>query len=72
MPSAGSEPAIPASKLPKTHALDRAATGVGTFPGLLLFKYPIMKHNGMQTIELGIPSCVASLYKIVTAYEIQG
>jgi len=29
MPSAGFEPAIPASELPQTHALDRAATGIG-------------------------------------------
>ena len=29
MPSAGFEPAIPASERPQTHALDRAATGIG-------------------------------------------
>jgi hypothetical protein len=29
MPSAGSEPAIPATKRPHTYALDRAATGIG-------------------------------------------
>jgi len=29
MPPAGFEPTIPASKRPQTHALDRAATGVG-------------------------------------------
>jgi hypothetical protein len=29
MPVAGFEPAIPASKRPQTHALDRAATGIG-------------------------------------------
>jgi len=29
MPPAGFEPAIPASKRPQTHALDRAATGTG-------------------------------------------
>jgi hypothetical protein len=29
MPSVGFEPAIPASERPKTHALDRAATGIG-------------------------------------------
>jgi len=29
MPSAGFEPAIPASQRPHTHALDRAATGIG-------------------------------------------
>jgi hypothetical protein len=30
MPPAGFEPTIPARKLPQTHALDRAATGIGT------------------------------------------
>jgi hypothetical protein len=30
MPPAGLEPAIPASERPQTHALDRAATGMGT------------------------------------------
>jgi hypothetical protein len=29
MPSAGFEPAIPATKRPQTYALDRAATGIG-------------------------------------------
>jgi hypothetical protein len=29
MPAVGFEPAIPASERPKTHTLDRAATGIG-------------------------------------------
>jgi len=29
MPLVGFEPAVPASEKPKTHALDRAATGIG-------------------------------------------
>ena len=29
MPATGFEPAIPASERPQTHALDRAATGIG-------------------------------------------
>jgi hypothetical protein len=29
MPPTGFEPAIPASERPQTHALDRAATGIG-------------------------------------------
>jgi hypothetical protein len=33
MPPGGFKPTIPASKRPQTHALDRAATGIG---GLLL------------------------------------
>ena len=31
MPPAGFEPTIPASEQPQTHALDRAATGIGKF-----------------------------------------
>jgi hypothetical protein len=31
MPPAGFEPTIPASKRPQTHALDRKATGIGTW-----------------------------------------
>jgi hypothetical protein len=30
MPSVGFEPMIPVSERPKAHALDRAATGIGT------------------------------------------
>ena len=30
MPPTGFEPAMPASKRPQTHTLDRAATGIGT------------------------------------------
>jgi len=30
MPPAGFEPAIPASERPRTHALDRAARGIGS------------------------------------------
>ena len=30
MPPAGFEPTIPASEQPQTHALDRAATGIGS------------------------------------------
>jgi hypothetical protein len=30
MPPAGFEPAIPASERPQTHALDRAANGIGS------------------------------------------
>jgi len=30
MPAGGHKPAIPASKRPQTHSLDRAATGIGT------------------------------------------
>ena len=35
MPLAGFEPAIPTSEWPQTHALDRAATGIGDLVPLL-------------------------------------
>ena len=37
MPPAGFELAIPASERPQTHALDSAATGMGTFSTYILF-----------------------------------
>jgi hypothetical protein len=39
MSPAGFEPAIPASKRPQTHALDRAATGIGTIILVCINKY---------------------------------
>jgi hypothetical protein len=42
MPSAGFEPAIPATKRPQTYALDRAATGIG-----LLYYYYDQFINGV-------------------------
>ena len=39
MNPAGFEPAIPASKLPLTHALDRAATGIGRLQNYTAFKW---------------------------------
>ena len=44
MPTAGVEPAIPASERPHTHALDRAATGVGD-PVMIRF----CVHSGSVT-----------------------
>jgi hypothetical protein len=37
MPPAGFEPAIPASERPQTHALDCAATGIGSFKSYMMF-----------------------------------
>jgi hypothetical protein len=34
MPPAGFEPATPTNERPQTHALDRAATGIGSVPPL--------------------------------------
>jgi hypothetical protein len=39
MPPAGFEPTIPASERPQTHALDRAAIGIGIHLGNSLFNY---------------------------------
>jgi hypothetical protein len=36
MPPAGFEPTIPVSEQPQTHALDRAATGIG---GMRIYHY---------------------------------
>jgi hypothetical protein len=44
MPLAGFEPAIPASEQPKTHTLDRVATGVGhedTNTNLIFFLFVV-------------------------------
>jgi hypothetical protein len=38
MPSAGFEPATPATKRPQTYVLDLAATEVGLYPFLIYFK----------------------------------
>jgi hypothetical protein len=35
MPPTGFEDTIPANERPQTHALDRAATGIGNSPNLL-------------------------------------
>jgi len=42
MPSAGFEPSIPASERPQTHALDRAATRIGSEP-ITIIKIPVKK-----------------------------
>jgi hypothetical protein len=36
MPSAGVEPAIPATKRPQTYALDRSVSGIGETKRLIL------------------------------------
>jgi len=38
MPPAGFEPIIPASEWPQTHALDRTATGIGSYNDLVYYK----------------------------------
>ena len=55
MPPAGFEPAIPASVRPQTHALDRAATGIGRYTNYTLgggnLNKPSFKLQSTQTTE---------------------
>jgi hypothetical protein len=45
MPSAGLEPATPATKRPHTYALDRAATGIGRTIYLLFWNTLMTKNT---------------------------
>jgi hypothetical protein len=53
MPPTGFEPAKPASKRPQTHALDRAAPGIGHSVCLLLC-YILMGKNYSSTVKMKI------------------
>jgi hypothetical protein len=44
MPSAGFEPATPATKRPQTYALDRVVTGIGA---ILEYRKKMISHFGM-------------------------
>jgi NifB/MoaA-like Fe-S oxidoreductase len=60
MPSAGFEPTIPVSEQPQTHALDRAATGIGVT--LLVYEYnnkSIMSSINNVLIVSDCRSCIA-------------
>jgi hypothetical protein len=55
MPSAGFEPAIPATKWPQTYVLDRAATGNGIpmcYSLYIIIKYIIFGQHIMDWTEL--------------------
>jgi hypothetical protein len=56
MPWAGFEPTIPASERPQTHALDRAATGIGEphihLTVISLYHHVITITNSFQTFYL--------------------
>ena len=74
MHPAGVEPSIPASKGPKTYALDRVATGIGQIPTYLLFTVLFNTHStstpapqwahieGLGFIEL-IDKCIDNYWK---------
>ena len=47
---AGFEPAIPASERPQTHALDRAATGIGTSASYKCIIYNIFTGNNPKML----------------------
>jgi hypothetical protein len=47
MPPSGFEPAIPASERPQTHALDRAATGIGRKT-----LYPPLRYLTVHTLRI--------------------
>ena len=48
--SAGSEPAIPASERPQTHALDRATTGNGKYFNVAERNFQIFKNPRLQFV----------------------
>ena len=49
MPPAGFEPTIPAIKLSQTHALDRAATGIGHYIHML--QITAAAHTNCQSLH---------------------
>jgi hypothetical protein len=55
MPSAGFEPAIPATKWPKTYALDREVTGIG------------INNNIPNIVGMGVEEAVRGLEGISLA-----
>jgi len=52
MPPVRFDPAVPASKMPKTHALDRAASGIGRY-GNTVFKRPVFIESITNTLNRG-------------------
>ena len=66
MPTAGFEPAIPASKRPQTHVLDRAATGIGLRVHIL--HENINQFKALRSaIKTTAPSTTAVLYVLYTS-----
>jgi hypothetical protein len=68
MPPVGFEPTILVSERPKTHALDRAATGIGNNEYIIMFKYVVgleprvcnfhcrITHYHASDVELSSPA----------------
>jgi hypothetical protein len=51
MPPVGFEPTILVSERPKTHALDRTATGIGTENTLLTEYYCFLECNAVYFVQ---------------------
>jgi hypothetical protein len=69
MPPAGFEPAIPASERLLTHALDRAATGIGRslFTHMLKFTAVLKCHISSLLLSLSLYATVLFSYRVVPA-----
>ena len=52
MPLVGFEPTISAGERPQTYALDRAATGTGFYPILLIIKLSILLQFQFVTVDI--------------------
>jgi hypothetical protein len=62
MPPAGFELAIPASERPQTHALDRAATGIGI---MIDYLYEIfLKYEATQKFVVSTRYNIGPLHKL--------
>jgi hypothetical protein len=68
VPSAGFEPAIPASDRPQTRALDRAATGVCIYSVINSVKL-VLAYSLIVTRFTLRGSCVATLFVDVRRFE---
>ena len=63
MTLAGFEPAIPASERPQTHALDRAATGIG------IFQFSIQKYKDEGVQNYNFACCFVCVWNLVLHAE---
>ena len=52
MPLAGFEPTTPSSERPQTHALDRAATGIGNLLMVLVYSFIIADFSESRAVKL--------------------
>jgi hypothetical protein len=64
MPRVGFEPAIPATEQPKTYALDRAATGIGSTFITMLQKIASLAHH--ELFDLRSNTCMVLCHQELT------